>query len=875
MSKKSFFQRVKPVLAVAVSSLAICVSVPPTLAQSENQTQTQQEINIAARALSQSLLAISDAFNVDILAPNSLVAGKTAPSVSGAMDVDEALRRVLADSGLVATPAEDGAYVIARQETTPDRTPAPADGIDEKRVIETIIVTGTKQELSVQDTTISAEIFTADRIESEALFSLQDIIQRTPNISSVDGSVTNITIRGISRNGTDFAGQGQTSNIYLDGAPATETALDGFQSLWDVEQVEILRGPQSTLQGRNALAGAVFLQSANPTYEWDGKARARIAEFGTRQYSAAVSGPLLKGQLAFRISGDHQESDGLLTNAFTGEAQDSRESLSLRGKLLIEPAALDDLSVLLTLEYIDRESGSASIARAPVPVVDPAFADFDQTGPLTFDSTFANIRETYRAIADITYDINEAFKLRVIGTYEDANTETSFDVADGGGFTGSSVNNEFENVTYSGEARLEFEFGKLSGLIGGYYFRTDSTSDGLSNVPLSSQIPFQVSPADSILSINFLGQSKVENYSAFASVRYEPSARWTIDLGFRIDDENFTTQNDFQGIDIVPDTCLVTVPGSIVGAPLPVVTLNCIAAADFLTPPTEPQQGDNFTVFLPRAAVTYHFSGDHSVFVGARRGYRAGGPFLRIDQATGLFSVGTFDPEFLTSYEAGWRSVWLDGDLTFNGTVFLSKYQDQQISIPGPSGVPTDQVTVNAAESTLYGLELSANYEATENLSLYGSLGLLRTEFDEFPLSLASDAEADLSGNEFENAPNVSFSLGANYRHRSGFFSDVSLNYQGDAESTVFNFGSEDLGSDFTERVEDAAIVNARLGYRMDHFTLTVFATNLFDADQPTNILIANQNTAFGTTGDNRFLSRPGFTLRQPQTFGVSIDLEF
>lgn len=877
VGKSNIFQWLKPVLTATASVIAVSTAIAPAAAQSQEQNLTQRQIDIPAGALSQSLLAISAAFDIDVLAANNLLDRKNAPAVSGVMSAQEALERILANTDLSAKPSEDGAFITVSQEAGPQApVPSPQNSLVDRLDEDEIIVTGTKQNLTIQDTTVSAEVFTADRIEEEALFDLEDVIQRTPNVSSVNGLVSNITIRGISRNGTNSAGQGQATNIYIDGAPATDESLFGSQSLWDVEQVEILRGPQSTLQGRNALAGAVFLQTARPSYDWEAKGRIRMAERGSRQYAAAVSGPIIKDQLAFRISVDYQETDGFITNAFTGGPQSSSENLNLRGKLLIEPAALSNLSALLTFEYVDGQDGSnAGSVRAPVSVVDPAFGDFDPSDGVSFDGLFPAERQTFRAISDIKYELTEAFTLAFLGTYENAERELVSQFADASGFTGNGQDLSNEEFSYSGELRLEFDFEKITGLVGLYYFKNENDSFNTNTNTLNNAIPFPISPTNSLFQISTTFDSDVENKSAFASLRYEPSEKWTFDLGLRVDDEQFTTLRQFNDIITSPSSCTVTVPGAVIGAPVPFAQVPCALAVSFLAPPEQPQQGEEFTVFLPRAAITYHINDDLSVFAGARRGYRAGGPSLRIDPETASFVVDTFDPEYLTSYEAGWRSVWLNGDLTFNGTVFLSKYDDQQISIRGESGASTDTFVTNAAASTIYGLELTGDYQVTEELELYSSIGLLHTEFDEFPLSLSPGVEANLSGNEFENAPNVTATLGANYVHSSGFFANASINYQGEAASSIFNFDEEDLGPGLTERVDRSAVVNARLGYRVEHFTVTLFATNLFDEDAPIDRRITVPTAAFGTTGDARFSTRPLFNIRQPQTFGVSLDFEF
>ncbi|MEM9421579.1 MAG: TonB-dependent receptor plug domain-containing protein, partial [Pseudomonadota bacterium] len=214
-----------------------------------------------------------------------------------------------------------------------------------------IVVIGSKLGLTEQESTDSIELLTANRLGKDSIFELSDALSRTPNVSVVGGTLTNINIRGINREGTGGAGQGEAVNIFLDGAPLSSDAILGSDSIWDVSQVEVLRGSQSILQGRNAIAGAIVLETNKPTFDWEGAARVRVAEFGTHQFAGVISGPIIKDQLAFRFSADFDETEGAIANANTSDKDNSQENLTIRGKLLAVPNAIERLSALLTVEY--------------------------------------------------------------------------------------------------------------------------------------------------------------------------------------------------------------------------------------------------------------------------------------------------------------------------------------------------------------------------------------------------------------------------------------------------------------------------------------------------------------------------------------------
>lgn len=290
--------------------------------------------------------------------------------------------------------------------------PAWAQDDDAAR-LDTVIVTGTKQNLSLQDVEFSVDIFNEKRLEEENLFDLDDVLGRVPNVTTSTTTAT-LSIRGISRFGVGNAGQGVTSNVYLDGAPiATQALTSGFDSVWDVGQVDVLRGPQSTVQGRNALAGAVVLRTNDPTYDWEYKFRARYGNADTQQYAGVISGPIIDQQVAFRLAADYQSTDGFTTNAFSQEDDASRDNILVRGKLLLEPNALPDLHAELIVDYNDANSRRLGNSIAPIVNIEsPEVLDFDFDSGVNFFKPIRNENEIIRFLADIYYDQSGIVRIR-------------------------------------------------------------------------------------------------------------------------------------------------------------------------------------------------------------------------------------------------------------------------------------------------------------------------------------------------------------------------------------------------------------------------------------------------------------------------------
>ncbi|MEM8774671.1 MAG: TonB-dependent receptor [Pseudomonadota bacterium] len=860
---------------LALTSTVALGSAPVVVAQ-ETSEQPISAIDLPAGPLQTSLVDLGEQLGVDVFASSNLVRGQMAPAISGTMSAEVALGRALAGSGLVANRGADGAYVISERrvaEDTQRRQPIAQveeaddllEEVDDPLVEDTIIVTGTKQDRSLFDTQTSAEVFTEERFEREVAFDFDDIIQRTPNVSS-NGTTADITIRGINLQGAARGiGGGPTINIYVDGAPLTN--FNGIESLWDVDQVELLRGPQSTIQGRNALAGAIIINTKDPTYDFEASAQARIGNNNLRQYSAAISGPLIKDQLAARLAVDFQDFEGDARQPVTGDPTEIQEGLTLRGKILAEPNAISGLRVDLQADYVDTEAGNLNFIAFPVPADDPSFDDFDPFGDINPGGPTLVSVETIRSVARIDYEVAPWLNLVGIGTYEDSDqSQIQGDLSDPVlfPFNGNFV---IDTEAYSGELRAEFEQGVWSGWVGGYYYTDESTSGGETVFAISGFIP--VVPDTSVGSATLFTFTERENYAFFGEVRYEPTDNWEFEFGLRYDNESFDQSSENTPLTVNPADCVVAdfIPG-LGGFP-----------CGFIFPPTgdaDPNQSATFDAVLPRGTITYNFDQDHSISFGAQRGYRAGGAFVRSSPdaaGTPQTVVGTFDPEFITNYEIAFRGRWLDERLTTLFNVFYSDWTDQQVRIPGPSGLPNDLVILNAGSSELYGAEFSLGYEVSDTLDLSFGVGLVETEFDDFafaidengdPVNAANPKFANLAGNEFALSPDLTLSAGAYYENSRGFFGDATLNYTSNQFSDVENLALDEA--------DDFTLVSVRAGYRTGQFEIYGFAENLFDERAILERRFAEVST---DTGDIEFAGSPSARINRPRAYGVGVRVDF
>lgn len=826
---------------------AVC-ALPGSIALA--QSSESFRFSIPAQPLKQALVAFSGVTRMQVAADAALVRDRTSRRVEGELTAEQALRQLISGTSLQLVEVNGTSFALRADAAKPS-APEPLA----QRTLEELTVYGTKQNLSVQDTQTSVALYTAESFDRQVAFDLDDLVNRTPNVSS-SGRPFDLTIRGVGRRGATGQG-GVTSNVYADGAPLVNRSIGGLDSLWDIDQVEILRGPQSTTQGRNALSGAVLIRSKDPSYEWEAAGRVRGAELGQRQYSAMVNVPLVDEQLAFRLALDRQEFEGDIRFQSTGTRSSETTGDTLRAKLLIEPEAMPDLRLDIQAEFVDTEQRGNQGLGTQVPVTDPAFQTFDPFGGINLLDPNVTDTESTRYIVDASYELSERWSLVALATHE---SSESTDIAGSSLFPDLFItdrNTVIDNDASSFELRANFSDDRLSGWIGAYYYEEDSVGSGFFEFPLAS-IGIPADPPGSIANLAVDFATFTDNWALFGEATYDFSERWAFSVGLRYDRETIEDTGVRTTPTITPPSCTLPAFG---GVP-----------CGFVFPPSdEPLRETTFDAFLPRAAAIYTIDDDQSVSFAVARGYRAGRSFLFI-RPDGP-QLGEVDPEYITNFEVAYRSQWLDRRLTFNANVFFTDWQDQQVSLPTVTAGFASAELVNAGESELYGLELDLNFDLNDEWSAFASLGLLETEYTSFPFAVDADGNpvnsddpslADFAGNEFAFAPSYQFSAGFSYENARGFFAAANVNVTPEQFSDVANLD--------INKSDDITLANLRFGYRADRFTIAAYVTNLLDEEAIQSRTLVNADAASGTALP---IGTPSFQILRPRLAGIQLDVRF
>lgn len=712
--------------------------------------------------------------------------------------------------------------------------------------IEEVIVKGEKINRSVQDTASSVGVLTEQQLENSPIYDINDAFDRIANVNGAEGN-EGFTIRGINNRAVGAAGTSGFASLSIDGAFISETGIRaGQKDLWDIAQVEVFRGPQSTNQGRNALAGAIFIRSQDPTYTPDARYRMAYGSDNTQVISAAFGDAIVDQELAFRIAIDDQRADGFVTNEILADDEyGGTHSTTVRGKLLYEPGFAQNMSVLTTLSYSKNESGDgfSSLIDEEGNAIDP----FQNRNFANIDG-FENLDQSI-ATVEVDLTLNEVWSLTSVSSWNKAEYERQDDAdrqATGGIIVRTRPN---DTTTLSQELRLNFDTSEVQGNIGLYYF--DQQDEGeiadIIDEDVRTQIvqilpitapqlaPFATDiaslyPDPLLLNRNGTNDRDIENWAVYGNVSYDINHLVTLFVGLRYDNEEVrnTAAEERTLISDLPDPAMFPTPldQGVAG-----VNNLVLGVLDF----TPIDNQSDYSAFLPKLGVTLNWSDDLNTSFTVQRAYRAGG--------SGTNSQGNFefDPEYTINYDLALRSQWFDQRLTVNANAFYVDWSDQQIAIREANS-PSEFRTVNAGQSKLKGAELEINALIGKQLELYSALGYVETEFTEFELDVDLGGD-DYTGNEFSGAPQKTVSVGALVDVTDQLKIQMDLNYQ------QASFDSADNRT----KNDSRTIVNSKVTYHLnDAVEVALIGRNLFEKEYILLSNVANDNIVY--TGQPRTL---------------------
>ena len=809
---------------------------------------------------------------------------------------------------LIAHPISVGCFIALSTFMGLPTVLASEDGAN---LIEEVVVTARSREEVSQDVPIPITALSQEQLTARNITEIRDIEKMSPNTSiqysAVNGSATEVFIRGIGQ--TNWAAtQDPKIGIYVDGVYLSRPQ-GGLLDLMDVAQIEVLRGPQGTLFGRNTTAGLIQIITNKPGFENEADIRVGVGSDGHKNYGFTVN-RVLSDNLASRFSLFAKETDGFIRNSITGKDRGNEDSLSYRGSLLgtfgdvtarltYDHFEADERAPLGTCKFTGPESGMAAGGLSAIANMFGIYDDMrtncmstsrDVSIDTTNDESTTSDVDSYTLEFDYEMDWANLTSITSYREIDNFNGSWGWVMGNGPGANFLEIlNNESENEIFSQELRLSGSTDKIDWIVGAYIFEENSEESldvplfrnvaapsaadwpffyvpsGATNADGSAQTLGDIALATQLFGSRYQAYDVTnENEALFAEVTYKINDRTDVTLGARYtsDDREFTRiQTLFGGAADPAYFC----PG------MPTIE---VAPGVLVSASDRCSQDVSYSKTTPRIILSYDVSDDFMVYGSYSVGYSSGG----FNQDV---RMRAFLPEVSDNIEIGFKSDLLENRLRLNATVFHNIYENQQVTVGRiVNGQPTADL-INAKEATLIGIEFDVAARLTDDLSLSMTGGYIEGDYDQFtindnvidPATLEeSVVERDLSGVEFgNNGSEKSFDISLLHTYRMGDRGDVttSLGYsfKDDAYYTLMNTPSSFEPSYW--------LLDGRVTWNLGNGStrVSLWGTNLTDKEYVDTMIDQSGDTAVG--GIDPSLGMTAVYWGNPRRIGLDVTHAF
>ena len=681
-------------------------------------------------------------------------------------------------------------------------------------IIEEVIVTARKREENLQDTPVAVSAFTSNELTLRNIKSTDQLGDITPNLtfdayapSSGSNSSSQIFIRGIGQ--TDFTAVTDPGvGLYVDGVYYSRS-IGGSVDFLDLERVEILRGPQGTLFGRNTIGGAVALHTRRPAEEFGGSVEVEVGNDNMRNIAADFDMPI-SATLLSKISLASRKRDGYVKRAFDGKELGDDDVTA--GRLALQWMPSNSFDVFLTADYTkEREQGAPSSSlgvndqgafamltnvflipacplapppKPPGPARDtmnnPNCLNFSRNkGPYVSEGTaeVASELDYWGMSITANWEVNEYLSIKSITAYRDMDAYSARD-ADNTEFQVFHTQDTFKHEQLS----QEFQFSgltldsSLKWLLGLYYFEEAANNPN----PVQLPVPF-------VGSFISGGQTDNDNFAVFGQATWDITDQLHLTFGLRFTDET----KRFSPYSFIPDGRFYVKGGP--GSPA-VRFFACptgseagcggvagrrFTPGDRLIPEAEYEK--KFSDWTPMANIAYEINDDVMVYFTYSQGFKSGG-FDQRYNVEFLDGPTSFDPETATTLELGTKSTWLNNRLRLNVAAFFTDYKDQHIIIREGFA----PITFNAGESDIRGIEIEASFVPTDAWIVQASVGYIDAEYSKLNPTVVENGGIT-KDSSFAQTPKLSANIGIAYTRYIGSFGTITPRVDWSYKSASFN----------------------------------------------------------------------------------------
>ena len=685
----------------------------------------------------------------------------------------------------------------------------PGSGPDQ--TMDRIRVTAEFRDIELSDLAGSATIIDSATIDQREARHLDQVLNLAPNVNFSAGASRGrfFQIRGIGERSQFVEPINPSVGLIVDGIDLT--GIGGAATTLDIEQIEILRGPQGTLFGANAMAGLINVVSAAPSEVLSGQVSLGVAERGGRDVEGVVSGPIGE-RSGFRLAVGSTQSDGAQHNAFLGRSDTARiDEQTLRSKFSWQPSSVLNLDFTALLLDIDNGYDGFSL---------------DNTRETLSDQPGFDRQETAAGSARLDWSLGSGLAVEALLSHVDADLDYGFD--EDWSFEG--ICEAFECIFdgYSSFDRYRRENRNTT-------LDVRLLSDGAVDRPAwvlgayGRDQQQDLRRSYTFFAEDFLSEFETESRALYGQLDWPAGERWVVKAGLRFEQRD-ADYLDSDGARFSPD---------------------------------DEEWGG-------RLALEYRSDAGHLLYGLVSRGYKAGGVNSDSIVPTEQREFGT---ETLLNYELGIKGRWLDGRLDARLALFYQDRDDvqtqQSLVVPIEGELcPCRFIEYisNATAGQSYGLEAELNWRVSDAFQIDASLGLMDSRFDDFLNFSHVDADPetgqpfDLDGRDLPHAPNYMFALGAVFQFADHWY------LRGEIEGKdAFYFSSR-----HEERSNAYELVNARLGYRRGPWEAALYARNLTDED-----VRVRGFGSFGNDPRKGYAVEPYYQFGEPRTVGVSATYAF
>lgn len=665
-------------------------------------------------------------------------------------------------------------------------------------MLEEVIVTATRRDTDAQSTSIAITAFDSNSLTRAGVDDMRQVAQLVPNVymgESAGAASTPITIRGVGDNQLGLGGDGSIA-IYVDGVYQGRPYANVLDLL-NIERLEILRGPQGALYGRNATGGAINVRTKAPSDQTEVFGDLKIGNYGALRTRLGASGPLDEDNWFGAISVSWSDRDGYARNKFDGKKYNSEETFNVQSE--VRYVGDNDLELSIKADYGYNDATLAFYSF--IDIVDPATFPFNPASAVGITDTdkvdvnSVNIdglppfedREWWGLSATVSKSFSK-FDLTATTAYRENSFTESTD-ADALPLSLAVFDLLEDQEQWSQSLILtSTSDSRLSWVLGADYFSEKTEGFQHTEIPIFGAGVY----------VDAIASNQTDAYAIYGEATYEFADDWSLILGLRYSDE--TKKYTFQQVSLGLDN-ISTVSGDI-----------------------------TFNSWTPRLVLQYQISEDMFSYFSFSNGFKSGG-FSAINPVALATSTPAghpdrFDQEDVAAYELGLKSEWLENRLRINGAAFLYDYSDLHTNVTDAIGFAK---VVPAKQADVRGVELETTLAVTSNLRLWLNLGYLDATYDavlSFPNGLGGTQVSDLRGNFLPRAPKWSGSATINY---SQYLSSGNLDWRLDWIYSDEHYLTE--ANDVVDRENSSTRVNARVSYEFSNspFEVDLFVNNATD----------------------------------------------